>query len=107
MLVDDADTLRSARCAELLRELARGVPGPRRALVVAGSTDDLLAGFTGWPAEVRRARRGLLLSPQGPADGDLIGVRLPRSAVGGPVTPGRGVLHLGDGAAVAVQVPRG
>ena len=44
---------------------------------------------------------------QGLADGELIGVRLPRSLVGEPVKPGRAHLHLGDGALITVAVPRG
>jgi S-DNA-T family DNA segregation ATPase FtsK/SpoIIIE len=56
--------------------------------------------------EAKKSRQGVLLSPQGSTDGDLVGVRVPRSAVGGPVQPGRGLVHLGDGALVTVAVPR-
>ena len=74
-----------------------------RALVLAGTTTDLQAGFRGVVAEARKGRTGLLLSPEGALDGDLLGVRLPRSlAVPGP--RGRGVLVV-RGALTAVQVP--
>jgi len=55
----------------------------------------------------RKGRAGALLSPQGLADWELIGVRLPRSLVGEPVKPGRAHLHLGDGALITVALPRG
>ncbi len=71
--------------------------GPGRAVVLGGSAEDVGGGFSGWQVEARKARQGALLSPQGLSDGDLVGVRLPRSSVGGPVTPGRALLHLGDG----------
>jgi hypothetical protein len=48
---------------------------------------------------------GILLCPQTIGDGDLVGVRLPRSAVGGPVQPGRGLLHDGSGGLTTVQIP--
>jgi S-DNA-T family DNA segregation ATPase FtsK/SpoIIIE len=43
--------------------------------------------------EMKKARRGLLLSPQSITDGDLIGARIPRDVIGQPLAPGRGVLH--------------
>ena len=55
--------------------------------------------------EAKKSRQGVLLSPQGSTDGDLIGVRIPRSAVGQPVQPGRGLLHLGDSVPLTVAVP--
>ncbi len=39
-------------------------------------------------------------------NGDLIGLRLPRSLIGEPVKPGRAHLHLRDGALVTVTVPK-
>ena len=54
---------------------------------------------------MKKARRGLLLAPQSITEGDLIGVRVPRSALGQPGQPGRGLLHLGDGELRTVQVP--
>ena len=73
---------------------------------MGGSPADLSAGFSGWHAEARKGRAGALLCPRGLGDGDLIGVRLPRSLVGEPVKPGRAHLHLGDGALVTLTVPR-
>lgn len=104
VVVDDAEQLRDCGAAPLLRQIVAGAL-PGRAVVLAGSANEVGAGFTGWQVDARKARHGLLLSPQDPADGELVGVRLPRSLVGGPVLPGRGLLHLGDGALVPVQVP--
>jgi hypothetical protein len=58
-----------------------------------------------WQTEAKKARRGCLLSPQDFTDGDLIGTRIPRDLLGKPVQPGRGLLHLGDGQLITVQVP--
>ena len=52
------------------------------------------------PVDVRRSRSGLLLSPQSQGDGDLLGVRLPRNMVAGPL--GRGLLVV-NGAVTPVQ----
>lgn len=104
--VDDAEALRDVEAAAELRAILRG--GERRglAIVYAGDPEDLSAGFTGWLVDARKARRGALLSPQNRTDGDLVGARLPRTAVGRPVQPGRALLYAGDGEPVVVQVPR-
>ncbi|MDP5183881.1 FtsK/SpoIIIE domain-containing protein [Blastococcus sp. BMG 814] len=104
LLLDDGEVLRDCPAAEVFREVVRGaVPG--RALVLGGNADALCTGLSGWQVEAKKARQGVLLSPQGSTDGDLIGVRVPRSAVGGAVRPGRALLHLGDGALLTVAVP--
>ena len=36
---------------------------------IAGSTDDLCTGFSGWQVDMKRGRSGILLSPQGIGDG--------------------------------------
>ncbi len=105
LLLDDGDVLRDCPAAEVFREVVKGYAGPGRSLVLAGNADSICTGLSGWQVDAKRARQGVLLSPQGSTDGDLIGVRLPRSAVGGPVQPGRGWLHLGDGALLTVTVP--
>ncbi|MGY2065438.1 FtsK/SpoIIIE domain-containing protein [Blastococcus sp. SYSU DS0619] len=105
LLLDDGDVLRDCPAAEVFREVVTGAGPPGRSLVLAGSADGICTGLSGWQVDARKARQGLLLSPQGSTDGDLIGVRLPRSAVGSPVRPGRGLLHLGDGELRTVAVP--
>jgi len=73
--------------------------------MIAGDAEGVCAGFSGWQVEMKKARRGLLLAPQSITEGDLVGVRVPRSVLGQPTQPGRGLLHLGDGELRTVQVP--
>lgn len=105
VLVDDGEVLKDASAGRVFSDIIANVGEASRALVVAGDAEDLGVGFSGWHTELRKARRGALLSPQGPTDGNLIGTRVPRGAVGGQVQPGRALLHLGDGALRTVQVP--
>ncbi|WP_113834686.1 FtsK/SpoIIIE domain-containing protein [Blastococcus sp. TF02-9] len=105
VLLDDGDVLRDCPASELFRDVLKGAAGPGRSLVLAGNADSICTGLSGWQVEARKSRQGVLLSPQGSTDGDLIGVRIPRSAVGQPVQPGRGLLHLGDSALLTVAVP--
>ncbi|MDQ1680839.1 MAG: segregation ATPase FtsK/SpoIIIE, family, partial [Frankiaceae bacterium] len=105
VLVDDAELVKDCAAADVLRETIRHGAERGHAVAIAGSAEDLCTGFSGWQVDVKRGRQGALLSPQGVGDGDLIGVRLPRSTVGQPIAPGRAVLHLGDGELVTVQVP--
>jgi S-DNA-T family DNA segregation ATPase FtsK/SpoIIIE len=75
------------------------------AMVIAGDEEDVCSGFSGWQVDAKKARRGILLSPQESSSGDLIGVRLNRGMVGGQVAPGKGMLHLGDGELRTVVIP--
>lgn len=76
----------------------------RPGLIVAAGTGDELAGaYRGPAATMKKSRSGLLLSPASPNDGDLFGIRLPRSALGA-ANPGRGML-VAAGAWQLVQVP--
>ncbi|NKY39375.1 OB-fold domain-containing protein [Cellulomonas septica] len=72
-------------------------------VVAAGSADELSSGYRGPAATMKKSRNGLLLAPSSPNDGDLFGLRLPRSALGAGV-PGRGLL-VGAGSWQLVQVP--
>lgn len=74
----------------------------RVADVVAAAGPDVVINCAG----IRNNQRGALLSPRNPFDGDLLGVRLPRSVTNGPVTPGRALVHRGDGEFLTLQVPR-
>jgi S-DNA-T family DNA segregation ATPase FtsK/SpoIIIE len=105
VLLDDGDVLRDCPASEVFRAVLTGAFGPGRTLVLAGNADSICTGLSGWQVEAKKSRQGALLSPQGITDGDLVGVRLPRSAVGRPVQPGRALVHLGTGALVTVAVP--
>ncbi|GAB2619811.1 FtsK/SpoIIIE domain-containing protein [Streptomyces capparidis] len=105
ILVDDAELLRSCDAGDVLTSVVRRSAGAPLGLVIAGDADDVCGGFSGWQVEAKKARQGLLLSPQNITDAELVGVRLQRSQVGQAVQPGRGLLHLGDGTVHVVQVP--
>ncbi len=89
VIVDDAETVHDTVLERPLLDLLRGHDGRRLAMVLAGSSTDMAACFRGLTVEARRSRCGLLLGPAGPLDGELLGVRLPRTDQSGP---GRG--HL-------------
>ncbi|MGZ6827767.1 MAG: hypothetical protein ACXVGH_13335, partial [Mycobacteriales bacterium] len=103
VLVDDAELLLAARVADLLQQVVRDGRDQGHALVLGGTTDELGASFRGFVADARRSRSGLLLSPASHLEGELLGVRLARSAAfTGPA--GRGLLVRG-GQVTLVQVP--
>ncbi|MGC0421105.1 FtsK/SpoIIIE domain-containing protein [Embleya sp. AB8] len=105
VIADDAELLRDCDAGADLLLLVRRSLRPELGLVVGGDADGVCAGFSGWQVEAKKAKRGLLLSPQNLVDGELVGAKLPRALVGQPVLPGRGVLHLGGGELTAIQVP--
>jgi S-DNA-T family DNA segregation ATPase FtsK/SpoIIIE len=105
VVVDDAELLRDCGAAGELSAIVRRQSRPDVGLVLGGDADGVCTGFSGWQVEAKKARRGLLLSPQNLTDADLIGTRLPRALLGQPIQPGRGVLHLGGGDHLVVQVP--
>src|SRR5690348_13403502 len=105
VMIDDAEGLRDCGASDELKTLVAYGGDQGRALIFGGSAEDLCSGFSGWQVEARKARRGCLLSPQQITDGDLIGLRLPRSLIGEPVRPGRALLNTGDGTLRTVAVP--
>ncbi|MFG2140385.1 FtsK/SpoIIIE domain-containing protein [Streptomyces sp. NPDC048650] len=104
VILDDADLLLKSKAESVLTPIAKSGAETGRGLVIAGQTDRLSSGFSGWHTEARRNRCGLLLKPQNMSDGELIGVKVPRSRLGA-TRPGRAILHLGDGVLRTVQVP--
>jgi S-DNA-T family DNA segregation ATPase FtsK/SpoIIIE len=105
LVVDDGELLRDAPAKDYLRSYVRGAAGNRRGLILGGNAAEVGGGFTGWQVDVKKNRRGALLSPQNMTDGDLVGVRVARSSLSSQVTPGRALVHLGSGELVTVQVP--
>ncbi|MGV9772265.1 FtsK/SpoIIIE domain-containing protein [Streptosporangium sp. NPDC003464] len=91
VIVDDAELISAdTPLGTALEQVLRTGRDGEHGLIIAGTTGDLTTAYRGFVAEARKARTGLLLSVQSPADGDLFTIRLPRGAVGGP--PGRGLL---------------
>ncbi|KUL39517.1 cell division protein FtsK [Actinoplanes awajinensis subsp. mycoplanecinus] len=105
ILVDDAELLMGSEIDSDLAAFARGAQGSGWGLIAAGNAESLALSLAGWMGQVKRNRTGMLLSPQGLSDGEIIGVKLSRGNVGRAPQPGRGLLHLGDGSLVTVQVP--
>ncbi|MEU3979415.1 FtsK/SpoIIIE domain-containing protein [Streptomyces sp. NPDC026672] len=106
IVVDDAELFMGAEIDADLALLARGGAGAGWGVIAAGNAESLSLSLAGWMGQVKRNRTGMLLSPQGLSDGEVIGVKLSRGLVGQAPTPGRGLLHLGDGTLRAVQVPQ-
>jgi DNA segregation ATPase FtsK/SpoIIIE, S-DNA-T family len=104
LVMDDAELHKDFMAGDYMRSFIRAA-GERTGVVIAGNSADVCGGFMGWQIDIKKNRSGVLLSPQDLGDGDLLGVRLPRSVVGGQVQPGRALMHLGDGELVSLQVP--
>ncbi len=90
VVVDDAELVVDAPLGAVLEQVVRSARDTGCVVLAAGSTDVLVAGYRGFVVDLRRMRSGLLLCPQSPADGDLLGVRVPGCADG--FLPGRGLL---------------
>ncbi|MEV8637942.1 FtsK/SpoIIIE domain-containing protein [Streptosporangium sp. NPDC051023] len=105
VIVDDAELVSAdSPLGMALEQVLRTGRDSEHGLIVGGTTGDLTTAYRGFVAEARKARTGLLLSVQSPADGDLFTIRLPRGAVGGP--PGRGLLvTLGTATPVQTALP--
>ncbi|WP_203729961.1 FtsK/SpoIIIE domain-containing protein [Paractinoplanes durhamensis] len=105
LLIDDAEAWRDVTCRDYLRQLIRSASGKRRAIVIAGEISSVAMGFSGWQVEIKKNRRGALLSPPTLSAGDLVGVRLSRAHLAERVVPGMARVHLGDGTLQTVQIP--
>jgi S-DNA-T family DNA segregation ATPase FtsK/SpoIIIE len=90
VLIDDGELVDDP--TGLVSTIVAGT-GPHAGVVVvaAGRVDALRAAYGHWTQPLRRRRLGLLLRPDGDADGDLFGVLPPRTPHL-PPAPGRGVL---------------
>ena len=106
LVIDDGELVRDSSELPFLRGWMRSAAGAGGAVILGGNAAEVGGGFSGWQTDIRNNQRGALLSPRNPFDGDLLGVRLSRSLTSGPVTPGRALLHRGDGELHTLQVPR-
>jgi S-DNA-T family DNA segregation ATPase FtsK/SpoIIIE len=103
VIVDDAELVTESPVGALLERYLQDARDRERAMLIGGTTSELLRQFRGFAAEGRKGKTGLLLSPESTLDGDVLGARLPRSGVGHG-RQGRGVLVV-RGALTPVQVP--
>ncbi|MEA2683868.1 MAG: segregation ATPase FtsK/SpoIIIE, family [Chloroflexota bacterium] len=78
VVVDDGEEVGAGPAAVALEALARRGRDRGVRLLAAVETRAAHRAYTGWIAEMRKARQGLLLQPDVDLDGDLLGARLPR-----------------------------
>ncbi|MFD9811994.1 FtsK/SpoIIIE domain-containing protein [Streptomyces sp. NPDC059080] len=105
LVVDDAEMWRDLICRDWLKTFVRKASGSNRGVIIGGDVATVGVGFSGWQSEIKKNRRGVLLSPPNLGDGDLVGVRLSRAQVAAKVVPGAGLLHLGSGTLMTTQIP--
>jgi S-DNA-T family DNA segregation ATPase FtsK/SpoIIIE len=106
LVVDDGELVREMPAQVYLREWIQTAPGNDRAIILSGNAAEVGGGFSNWQTDIRNNQRGALLSPRNAYDGDLLGVRIPRSATTVPVAAGRAIVHLGAGTLQTLQIPR-
>ncbi|MBO8196256.1 cell division protein FtsK [Streptomyces oryzae] len=92
VVVDDAELVYDTPLDSVLETVVRSGVDGGHGLVAAGTTDSLTSQYRGFVREARRARSGLLLSPQNNSEGELFNIRLPRATASG--VAGRGLLVL-------------
>ncbi|MDP9820637.1 FtsK/SpoIIIE domain-containing protein [Nocardioides massiliensis] len=103
LVVDDGELLKDIPAKNYLKSFARTAADNRRAIILGGDSAEVGGGFSGWQVDLK-GRQGLLISPQSITDGELIGVRVPRSALGNAATSGRAMVNDGDGTLRTIQV---
>ena len=106
LVIDDGELVRDMPAKDFLRDWIRSASGAGHGVILGGNAAEVGSGFAGWQTDIRNNQRGALLSPRNPFDGDLLGIRIPRSATTAPVSPGRALVHLGGGSLQTLQVPR-
>ena len=104
VVIDDLDELLDGPCAMALDRLWRSGRDARCRWIVSMASYRAATSFEPIVRALLAGRHGLLLQPDTAADGDLLGVRLPRRA-GLRFPAGRGYL-IGDGSPKLVQVAR-
>ncbi|MFN2464527.1 MAG: FtsK/SpoIIIE domain-containing protein [Candidatus Dormibacteria bacterium] len=102
VVIDDGEELTEGASAADLQVVARHGRDMGFRVVAAIETRAAHRAYSGWVAELKKARRGVILQPDADIDGDLFGVRLPRIE-SGAFPPGRGYL-VRPGATELVQV---
>jgi len=91
VLVDDVELLGvSGPLHDLLDAHLQHLRDTGHLLVGAGTPNAIRAAYTGLVPDLKASRSGVLLSPSDPADPELFGITLPRSAIGTPLPAGAG-----------------
>lgn len=97
VLVDDVEQVLDTPLEPVLASMAAD---PHHTVLAAGGTGPLLSAFRGLPTLGRVHRSGVLLRPQAPSDGEVLGVR---ALLDDTAPVGRGVMVVG-GEQLVVQV---
>ncbi|MFF4354441.1 FtsK/SpoIIIE domain-containing protein [Streptomyces sp. NPDC001530] len=105
VMVDDADLLAMSPLDGMLRDIASSGRDRCVGLAVAGPGEALVSPLSTWIGQVRRSRKGLLLSPQTISEGDVLGLRLPHNVVRVNRVPGRAFTVDEAGSLMTVLVP--
>ena len=107
ILLDDVDAvIRNHTVDAVMRELIATGRDQGIGIAVAGTGEAFTQNPVTWLGEFRRARQGVLISPQHVAEGDLAGIRLPGELVRRPPTPGRGLIaDPATGQPVTIALP--
>jgi S-DNA-T family DNA segregation ATPase FtsK/SpoIIIE len=101
VVMDDAELLADNLVSPALEQILVSGRDGEHGMILAGATSDLGRIYSGYVATALKSRCGLYVALEGPGDGELLGIRLPRGA--GPGSLGRGLL-VRPGAAIPVQV---
>lgn len=104
LLVDDLEILGTdGPLADALVDHLKALRDKPGMIVAAGTGEELTGAYRGPAAALKKSRAGIVLCPSAPGDGEILGLRLPRSALGA-TAPGRG-LHVTAGGWQQIQVP--
>jgi DNA segregation ATPase FtsK/SpoIIIE, S-DNA-T family len=104
VVVDDAELLADSLVSAALEEILVSGRDAEHGMILAGSAGDLSRIYSGFVRTALKSRCGLFVALEGPGDGDLFGIRLPRGAGPGPL--GRGLLiRPGSTAPVQIALP--
>lgn len=96
LLVDDLELLgNDSELAEWLTDYVAELRDSGNLVIAAGSVEDLDSMYRGPVVAMKKTRTGLLLRPTATGQGDLLGVRLPRSLATGSGPAGRGLMVVG------------
>ncbi|NUO43559.1 MAG: hypothetical protein HOV82_16165 [Streptomyces sp.] len=105
VMVDDADLMSMSPVDTMLRDISSSGRDRSIGLAVAGPAEALVSPLSPWLGQVRRSRKGLLLSPQTISEGDILGLRLPHNVIRVNRVPGRAFTVDEAGALMTVLVP--
>ncbi|MBV9857715.1 MAG: hypothetical protein JOY82_24855, partial [Streptosporangiaceae bacterium] len=104
VVVDDAELLADSLVSPALEEILVSGRDAEHGMILAGTTGDLGRIYSGFVATALKSRCGLFVALEGPSDGELFGIRLPRGA--GPGPAGRGLLvRPGNPSPVQIALP--